>query len=404
VRLLLCLCCLVGTLSADLGTEDLRSVEEVFHKTDPSLTWFAASAKKPIDAVRSVMIVQAAPDARSGPDRHTIGLFIVSGRSNRVLLVIDRFAEREVDGFPGLEQPTANSVNIHFYSDYGIYYGSVKYFFEKPTVKFRYGMLALHSSSVRKGSIVYTGSAMGHGYEVTIGPGGRKITDGPVPSDDVPPPVSLRLADGRTLLVSNTPVGQTHQLAGFAVIDKSGKRSFYAAPVPTMSLDRKMRLGEPAPGEIENDIGPVAMGGSTVWYANRFYDGEGTSGVGAIGAFDVSTGKFEMRYLPAIAAWSGSAIRLDGDDLWVGLMRQPEGAAFSGGLLRYGTKTGVVAKFDVPDYIHTIDRLGDAIYCGTSNGVYVVRDGAVVHTSFEPDANGKLTAVTRTSSQPDKLR
>ena len=88
--------------------------------------------------------------------------------------------------------------------------------------------------------------------------------------------------------------------------------------------------------------------------------------------------------------------RLDGDDLWIGLMRQPEGAAFGGGLLRCNLKTGAVAKFDIPDYIHTIDRVGDTLYCGTSNGLYTVRGGEIKHLAFEPDSSGKLTMAVKT--------
>jgi hypothetical protein len=101
-----------------------------------------------------------------------------------------------------------------------------------------------------------------------------------------------------------------------------------------------------------------------------------------------------MRYLPDIVHWSGSAVRLDGDYIWIGLMRQPEGAAYGGGLLRYDTKTRAVRKFAVTDFVHTIDRLGDAIYCGTSNGVYVIRGDTVTQLRFEPDATGKTTMIS----------
>jgi hypothetical protein len=157
-----------------------------------------------------------------------------------------------------------------------------------------------------------------------------------------------------------------------------------------MALDRQLRPNEQAPLEIENDIGPAVLDGTTIWFANNFYDGEGTTGVGAIGSFDTRTHKFEMRYLPEIVPWSGSAMRLDGDDLWIGLMRQPEGAAFGGGLLRYNVKTGAVTTYKIPDYIYTIDRLGDAIYCGTSNGIYSIRGADVRQMRFEPDATGKV--------------
>jgi hypothetical protein len=392
-------------LAADLQTEDLRSVQEAFRKADASLDWFNASRKKPLDADRSVMIVMAAPTAvqPAGPKgmsarlpvqgKMEIGVFVVSGTSNRVQLVLDRFPNDETKGFPSIDQAGANSVVLPFYSDYGLYCGSIKYFFDlasgRPPLKFRYGMVALTSSRVRSGSIVYTGSSLDHHYEVSISLPDYKIKDVPVPADTGPQSISMGLRDGRTLLVTKT---------GLAIVDKSAARELYAVPVPTMDQYRKLRPGEPAPLEIENDIGPVAMDGSTVWFANRFYDGEGTSGVGAVGHFDLRTHKFEMRYLPEIAAWSGSAIRPDGDDLWIGLMRQPEGAAFGGGLLRYNLKTGSVLRFEIPDYIYTIDRVGDAVYCGTSNGLYIVRRGEVTHMAFEPDPAGKLTMITRTSS------
>jgi hypothetical protein len=162
-----------------------------------------------------------------------------------------------------------------------------------------------------------------------------------------------------------------------------------------MALYRKALPGKQAPGEIENDVGPSVLDGTRVWFANSFYDGEGVSGVGAVGAFDVTTRKYEMRYLPEIAPWSGSAMLLDGKDLWIGLMRRPEGASYGGGLLRYSTGTGVVRKYAVPDLIYTIDRLGDTLYCGTSHGLYRVRDRAITQLRFEPDGKGKLIMVAR---------
>lgn len=179
------------------------------------------------------------------------------------------------------------------------------------------------------------------------------------------------------------------------VISKSGRKQFYPAPLPAMALYRKALPGKQAPNEIENDIGPSALDGTRVWFANSFYDGEGVSGVGAVGAFDVTARKYEMRYLPEIAPWSGSAMLLDGKDLWIGLMRRPEGASYGGGLLRYSTGTGVVRKYAIPDLIYTIDRLGGTLYCGASHGLYTVRDRVITQLRFEPDGKGKLIMVAR---------
>ena len=76
-------------------------------------------------------------------------------------------------------------------------------------------------------------------------------------------------------------------------------------------------------------------------------------------------------------------------------MRRPEGAEYGAGLLRYNTATGTGAKYAVADYIHTIDRLGNTVYCGTSHGLYTVRGNQVTQLRFEPDDQGKLVMVPR---------
>ncbi len=393
--------------AADLVKEDLRSVQAAFLKTNASLDSFEVVSKKSFYPARSVIIVRAAPRAmqRVGPngeerllpvfEKSEIGVFVVSGSSNRVETLLDIFPENSVDGFPGIEATGEQSVSLHFTSDYGIDEGSVKYFYDSagvhPVHKVRYKMLALTSSTVRNGKLVYTGE----GSQITIEP-----HDGAAPSYRIvpvatsasgsqPQPVSYRLSDGTPVQAVGTPAGSSHQPAGFSV---SGQ--FYPVPVPSTEFERKMRPAEQAPLEIENDIGPSLLAGGTIWFTNSFYDGEGTSGVGALGSFDVHTHQYQMRYLPEIVNWSGSAIRLDGDFIWIGLMRQPEGSAYGGGLLRYDTKTGAVKHYAVTDYVHTIDRVGDAIYCGTSNGIYVIRGETITQLRFEPDASGKTTMIS----------
>jgi hypothetical protein len=131
-------------------------------------------------------------------------------------------------------------------------------------------------------------------------------------------------------------------------------------------------------------------------FGSRFFfcDGEGTSGVGAIGSFDVRNaqvrdaifaGDCGLVGIGDAARWRRSLDWLDAATV---------GAAFGGGLLRYNLKTGAVAKFEIRDYIYAIDRAGDAVYCGTSNGLYIVRGGAVTQMKFEPDVSGRLVGVS----------
>ncbi len=76
-------------------------------------------------------------------------------------------------------------------------------------------------------------------------------------------------------------------------------------------------------------------------------------------------------------------------------MHHPEGADFGGGLLDFDTRTGSATKYAFRDVINTIDRLGDALYCGTSDGVYVLRDRKLTQLRFEPNEKGELIMVTR---------
>jgi hypothetical protein len=412
---LLCLACACyAGEPPDLQNEDLHAVQDVLRKGDASLDWFRVVAKKAVDAAYSVMVVEASPtELRPGiarrvpvPGLTRIGIFVVSGKANQVRLVIDTYPLSGTGGYPTLEQATAHVAYLHFYSDYGFYHGSIKYIYDlssqRPPLKIRYGILALTSSARRNGKLQYTASSGERHATITIEPGAGdappaySITDAPAPPDSAGEPAPLRTTDGQTVLVENkTPPGQPHQPSGIDVIGKSGRKQFYPAPIPTMALHRKLLPGKQAPGEIGNDIGPFVLDGNKIWFANTFYDSEGVSGVGAIGSFDISTRKYDMRYLPEIAPWSGSAILLDDGNLWIGLMRRPEGADYGAGLLRYNRTTGAVTKYAVADYIYTIDRLGDTLYCGTSHGLYTVRGNKVTQLRFEPDDKGKLIMVTR---------
>jgi hypothetical protein len=430
VRLALLICLVLACRESlaggqpDLQNEDLRAVKDLLSKKDPSLDWFHVLAKKPVDEKYSVMVVEAAPsEFRPGAPRPSpvgqlvkIGVFVVYGKANQVRLVLDTYPRRSLIADPKLDQPGAHAAYLHFYSDYGMYRGSIKYLYDlsgrEPPVKIRYGILALTSSAQQGGKLRYTAS-FGQADQVqegwserhailTIEPRGGgalpeyKIEEVPAPRYSAAEPAPLRIAGGGAVLVRNTtPPGQPHQPSGVYVISKTGGKQFFPAPIPTMALYRSARPDKPAPGEMENGIGPFALAGGKLWFANTFYDGEGVSGVGAIGSFDIPARKYEMRYLPEIAPWSGSAIMLDGEDLWIGLMRRPEGAGYGAGLLCYHTRAGTTTKYAIPDLIYTIDRLGDTLYCGSSHGLYTLRGSKLTQLRFEPDSRGNLIMVAR---------
>jgi hypothetical protein len=345
-----------------------------------------------------------------------IGVFVVAGIDNQVRLILDSYPLRDMVANPTLDQPTEHSAYLHFYSDYGMYHGSIKYIYDlssgTPVQKIRYGILALTSSTRENGKLHYVASfgSAGQVQEgwserhaiVTIEPGrgdslpGFKIVNTPPHETIYKQPTPRHVSNGESVLVANeTPPGQVHQRSVIYIVGKSGTNQPFPAPLPTMDSYRKMLPDKRPPAEIQSDIGLFVFSGTRVWFASTFYDGEGVSGLGAIGAFDIPSRKYQMRYLPEIVGWSGSAILLDGDALWIGLMRRPEGSVYGGGLLSYNTKTGSATKYALPDVIYTIDRLGDTLYCGTSHGLYLVRNDQLTQLRFEPDGQGKLIMVAR---------
>lgn len=406
----------------DLQKEDLRAIQNVLKKKDPSMDWFAALAKKLLDQKYSVLVVEAAPsELRPGARYRSpvtaklqVGVFIVSGATNEVQLVLDIFHQQDLGSNPVIEHWNEHTVYLHFYEDYGSYRGSIKYVFDlssrKPPVKIPYGILALTSSTRMNGELhnlaefIRAGEPE-PGWEpryatISIHPAGGdslptfKIIERPAPDNSVPEQAPLHLSTGETVTVANTtPPGQPQQPSGIYVASKSGRKQFYIVPFPTMAQYHQLLPDKQAPGEIENEIGPYALAGARLWFANSFYDSEGASGVGAIGTFDIAARRYEMRYLPEIAPWSGSAMLLDGNDLWMGLMRRPEGANYGTGLLRYNTRTGVTKLYKIPDLIYTIDRLGDTLYCGTSHGLYTLRGEKMLQLRFEPDVNRNRTVM-----------
>jgi hypothetical protein len=413
-----------------LAGEDLAQVKAELRKQDPTLEYFQALDKRPIDSVYSLLLVNAAPlvrnsqGTRSTPDfrRGQIGLFVVTGLENQVYMVLDRYPTDVNHPWPSMEPPTQNAAYLHAYDDYRIYLGSTKYFYDlhsrRKTGKIEYQRMALKVSARGGGRLYYAAGTEVYPRAfravVTVEPREKsppvfdvRPLKGEEPGTLIPglgrkPVKEFDLGGGRSLaLIQHTP---GPELDGIAI--KLPRRDAMQYPVPVVDLDFYMKVRAPLdpllrrnpsqrPLEIENRIGPCVMEGSTLWFASTFYDGEGMSGLGAIGTFDAGTRKCEMRYFPEIVCWSGSALRLDGDDVWVGLARRPEGAVFGGGLLRFNRKTRSARTYPVKDVIYTIDRVGDALYLGTSHGLHMLRGETLTQYRFEPDERGRIHVVAR---------
>ena len=145
---------------------------------------------------------------------------------------------------------------------------------------------------------------------------------------------------------------------------------------------------------FEEVIGPYQIVGERFWFGKTFYDGEGLTGVGGFGYFDPGQRKYVVFSLPEIAPWSASALLVEEKDIWLGLARHPEGATYSGGLLRYERDSGEAEEFDVGEVISQIKRRQGSLYLATANGLYILRDNRLTRYVFEPTLDGG-TAIFR---------
>lgn len=180
------------------------------------------------------------------------------------------------------------------------------------------------------------------------------------------------------------------------ILDRQGKsEEFFILPQPTYEQFRQYRQSRVGDGyteedtKLESNIGPYQLDGSKIWFGLKFYDGEGTSGIGGIGSLDVLTRKLQITYLKGIADASVYAIFVEPKSIWVGLGIQPEGAEFGTGVAKIDRKDNSVVQYKVSGLVNTIARVGKKVYAGSSDGVAVIGDeGSIEHIRFTINKDG----------------
>lgn len=212
--------------------------------------------------------------------------------------------------------------------------------------------------------------------------------------------VSVPVAGGppRRFLVWNSQISANSGSAPFpspGIYEITGDAyQFYQLPQPTYDLFQQHRPERVKDGytrdavTLETEIGPFQLEGRGIHFGLRFYDGEGYTGVGGIGYFDPETRRYLLTYLRELSDWSASAIYVEPNAIWLGLVMVREGSNLAGGLLRYDRRSGKIVRYFIPALVNVIRRLGNSLYLGTSEGIYVVVDSRVEHLRFEIDPGG----------------
>jgi hypothetical protein len=151
-----------------------------------------------------------------------------------------------------------------------------------------------------------------------------------------------------------------------------------------------------AVAEIADAVGPWQREEGRIWFGKSFYDGEGSTGVGGFGYFDVNTHKLQMFEPPEIADWSVSAIYVEPDAAWMALVNNGEWGGSSGGLLRYDRQSGASRRFELPDIAVRLIRVGEKILAATDFGFAVVEGDQVTRYFIDHKTDGRLRVAAAT--------
>ncbi len=147
---------------------------------------------------------------------------------------------------------------------------------------------------------------------------------------------------------------------------------------------------------LESNIGPWQLVNGQLWFGLYFYDGEGTSGVGGIGTFDLATKKYQISYMKEIAADSSVAMLVEPDTVWLGLGMEPEGVEFGTGIAKISRANGTVVRYKAPGIVNTFVRSGNKVFVGTADGVMVFNDdGRIENIELSINIDGSYSPVVQ---------
>lgn len=132
-------------------------------------------------------------------------------------------------------------------------------------------------------------------------------------------------------------------------------------------------------------IGPFQIFENRFWFGKTFHDGEGHTGIGGFGYFDLAETRFVLISPPEIVGSSVSALLVEDEEIWLGLVGYGTAGSSSDGLLQYSRFSGGVDQFDVDEVITQIKRWRGALYLATTNGLFVLQENYLTRYDFEPN-------------------
>ncbi len=391
------------------------AVAPSFQKVNPAIAHFPTFYRQPIDATHTLLAVGGSvaepgggpPDLFWAQPNDAIGLFLADNADParlRELAIIPSDAGCAVK----VERADASAVVMARVTDYGIRLASLKLFFDLRSRRLlkitEFQPVPVPDVAMLDQRLCFVGRQQEERLAACWEGSRPQMAEGALAQQVVQRAASpaarskyLPIGPQARFFISLDEEKGPRAIEGIAEIAGADHRLY---KVPQSSYDEfrrarpeRVKDGYTEGSQIEERIGSYQIVDGRLWFGKDFYDGEGMTGVGGIGYFDSPARKFVLFTPPEIVDWSVSSLLVEPDAIWAGLARNPEGARYSGGLLRYDRASGQASRYDVDEVIVKIVRWKDGLYLGTENGLRVFRDGRLARYVFEPSLDGAFQIV-----------
>ena len=199
---------------------------------------------------------------------------------------------------------------------------------------------------------------------------------------------SIKFGDFRLIQESRNSFGPRP-----LIVQSNGTK--HPLPRPTyvqfaQSRPEEVKNGATSAVEFDDHIGPWTLEGNNLWFGKRFYDGEGTTGIGGFGYFDTTEKKYHLYAPPEIVDYSVSAIHVNEEAVWMALVHNGEYGGSSGGLLRFDRKSNAIRKFEMPDIGLQFMNIGETLLLATNSEIVVILKGQITKYFIDKTTDGRL--------------
>jgi hypothetical protein len=353
-----------------LAAADNSQLLSEFRKTRPDVTQVRVLAETPL-----LVAVTGQQGTRQTPSDWARGelLGVFAHRGDQIVQ-ISMVPNTDFPNAVWIEGQSPDSITFGLADpDYGIRSDNLKIFFDPKTYfpkrMVRFAPVRVHRISLLAGVLSLAGGDGKQDFIARETNGAWRITSSPASPTAAPRPLES------VAQITPMPISTAEQF--------EQARPYKASQIHNVA-------------EINEKIGPYQRVATKIWTGKTFYDGEGSVGVGDVGYFDEAAHDWVFLHIPEMASWSTSALLVEPDTIWVGLVHNGEGASSSGGLLRYDRSTHQASTIPLPDVIDKVVRIGKRLYCGTDGGFAIVDQDQARRFEFTPQLDGSyvITPVT----------